>query len=487
MLGKRVLLLLFILSAALTMVTAPVPLFSDAGAIPRYFQPSLRVPLFIAAGDGSTDLNLEEKQFKLSLDKLDTPFTLTPYPPENATSPAQWEGRDIVIILDTTLTPSLSFDEAKKISRAIIEKGSPGDTFSLLQLSPLQGPRFIFCREKNKKSALKQMKAAVRYAEPKLPVLKFPVKIKYARLPNYLRGTFFQLRSDGRGPRSFEAALRKDNAFESQQLSMSYFLSGLKRGLKASGKPKLVFLVSALTLPSRALKEDSRYAQLYLGHLHSLAREVISSGSLLFLINPGKPVHPLPAPGGAALIHGPALDDALQKINALFDGYRELRVAPGEFDKFGDHFKVTVSHPNKSISLHYPPALPPPGGYYRMTDRDKRLFLSGLLLEAPWTHFAGRLAAAEILPASAGNPSQPAGNSGWVTINIPPEIRMRRVDVYTLRVHPQKGTVEIRLSPAFAKNKLQVQTGKLFSGPGDRYFAVIEPISGLCLYNEVTK
>lgn len=445
--------------------------------------PHIRIPLYaVTLNDNPVD-NLGEDELNLYLDNEAVDFIL------RKCNKAKMDllsnnrpGKTNIIILDTSLTGLSEFKKSKKIAENIVNKGLPGDTFTILQLSPLTGLHIVVPRETNKDSVIERLDKLEFFPELKEKNKKNAMKsLKHSRSMSSNRFYAPSKIQYNLSMQKIQRMFQKESYYEDQTLISSYFLAKFKNSLQAIEKPKIVFLISRApetdegALQSKKAgfeinRADDKYQTFFINYLNDILKEVINSGGLLFRINP---------------VDGS--DSTVQQTASAPSAYYELLISRDvNIDvNIKEKIRIELNSKRKGIRL-YCPQYTTVGKPYRIMDKfQKRLLLLDVILEEPWTRCTWRVGKAwfNILPLKAKEDNSDEEPHRPIQIKIPKEMRYKNLDVFTIHINPGTRKVDIDFAELFAKEQIVFPFKSVKDNHG--FFVVIEPSGFSCIYNEI--
>lgn len=422
--------------------------------------PLLRIPLYAASADGNPVDDLDRKELNLYLDNEAVESMLTKPHQSNKVN---------IIILDSALTGLQGFKKSGEIAENIVNKGLPGDTFIILQLSPLKGFHIIIPWEISKKNVVEEISKLELF-----PALEEKEKKNSMQSLTRIRSKrYLRLNTPSKDrQKSLSEIMRKfqkEAYYEDQTVRFSYFLAKFKNALRAIEKPKIVFLISGEMgkEADNLQRSGEKYQVFFKNYINDIVKEIDASGSLLFRINPSdKKVSAVP-----------------WTRNDPLPVYYELLI-PGIVDSTGN-IQIEINSERKGIHLYYPRYFSGGKPYRLMDTFQKKLFLLDLILEDPWTRCAGIVGKARfnMLPMDTNKEDPDETQPRFFQINIPGEMRFRKLDLFTIHINPGTLKVDIEFTEFFAKEQVVIP----FKYPKDShgFFVVINPSPFSCIYNEV--
>lgn len=424
----------------------------------------VRVPVYVETADGGPAAPPDAGQLKLYLDNEPAEFTLSKYDPETGDG-----GKLNVIILDSCLTPYSDFVKAKRMAEQIVKTSPEGDSFAVIQITPLEGPQLILARETDKKRALKSILSLQMLSTVGTKKTVKKKQTTRSRL-HYDRWKLGRYRALTKRHLEFlkrvKTLFKKEYHYETQVLRYSHFLSKFTKALNMVTEPKTAYLFSGgvggeLWSGGRTLDlagERYEYTVFFKTFLRNLVREIHRDGCLLFTIVPGQSKNPLPAAAG----------------------FYELVVETAGDVEPGGPAALRLDDLQQNHRLTAPRFFAPPQPYESMPNHQKQLFLLDMVLEDPWVQLAARV---EIAPFKLTAPAGEENPGETLTIALPDTMYRGDVDGYTLYVNPKTLAVDIVLSPISAEDETTLPIRK--ADGRDRFFILVEPLEMVCIFNRV--
>ena len=412
-----------------------------------------RIPIYTFSSSGQPVDGLDRNELRLNLENETVDFVLKKNQQPNKAN---------IIIFDTTHTKLQEFTKCQKIAKNIVNNALPGDSFTIIQLSPLKGFHIIIPRETNRNTITEEISKLKLF--PALEELgnsssrQSPKRIisrRYRRIPDPSKD--FQ-----KSLKELMKRYQNKTFYNDQILRFSYFLTKFKNALSLIEKPKIIYLLSGET-STDAIGTGNKYQNFFQNYFNDIIDIINESGSLLFMINPSNK---------NLLMNNPSAV------------YYELHLLE-KIDNKGK-LRIEINSDRKGMDLYYPRYLSVGIPYRLMTTFQKRMFILDLILDEPWTRCAGMVRKATINMLPGGEPEENQSEEAqphFFQISLPGDMCFKKIDVFSLHINLVTAKVNIDFAESFAKDRLIVPFNDEKNSHG--FFIIINPFPFSCIYNEV--
>ncbi|MCP5046628.1 MAG: hypothetical protein GY940_05625 [bacterium] len=415
------------------------------------------------------------------------------------------------IIIDSMISNMNALGASRAVAWQLVRKAPPNEAFVVLESNPKKGFRYIEGPTKNKRK-LQEVIAAIKTATAKRDLVQ---------------GDMRELSASSVGNASaIEAARLERNAayggkreYEKYHRDVRHFansLTRLKYALKSTTLSKTVYLISYRPQDSRMVNSNATMGETSVGYLRFLedaAKEVNYGGSLFYIINPipeklktamkNPELRFMADAAGGKYISGGSFPDILSKVKNSTSAYYELAFTPTA--KPGEKVRIRVKCKRKGVQLttigNTQQELP----YRRMETVEKQMFVLNVINGGSWSRIAGNVKKVKFevsgknsSPVDSANSQNTvnfidssiarlnSGNSSpikRVSVSIPPEMKNRKLHLYTVDVNSESRKATIKLVKKKVKQhwkfRLKAKAGQ------EHYFVIIEPSTATCIYNRV--
>ena len=497
----------------------------------------MAVPIFAVDGNGNPVYDLKEDELQLFVN--DTPTDILSFKryefgheqkvavkttgEKDVDSVQRGGDRVVFVILDTMFNSLTGFRRSKEIAVNLIEEGSPGDNFVVLENNPIGGLKYIGGGSETEGDALikkiKKMSA---------PPDKWSKDLHSSRI--LFNNVEYDPLTDPRLESRTWESTRKAGV-ESEKLryqhQVRYFtrvLSQFKYALKTIEKPKVVFFISegiamgafraalnvagspeseTRTDPAGRGKFDSIltqdestvfdrnkiYSSFMLKYLVEVVKSINNGGSVLYTINPRRTddinddeasgemsLRYLAGESGGKYFAGSKPAKIVERVKKTTAAYYELfyNILPD----MGGNMKLRLVCKRKGVNVHSLIHTERNRPYVRMEPVQKKLFALNVVTNGSWSRIVGKVMMAKFKKTGASKEK-------LMTIRVPlPKVMQDRdVDMFSIRMDPktQKTAIDVVSSKASDVVNLKIKPRK----DKDQFFVIIEPTTPYCIYNRI--
>jgi len=496
------------------------------------------VPIFAVDGNGNPVYDLKRDDLRLFVnDKPTDILTFKRYEfgheQEAAGASAGEKGaetvqaggdRVIFVIMDTMFNSLTGFRRSKEIAVNLIEEGSTGDNFVVLENNPIGGLKYIGGgSEKERSELVKKIK------HMSAPPDKWSKDLHASRI--LFNNVEYDALTDPRLASKTWESTRKAGV-ESEKLryqhQVRYFtrvLSQFKYALKTIDKPKVVFFISEgiamgafraalnvagpLSEPeertaiggrgkfSSVLTQDENtvfdrnkiYSSFMLKYLVEVVKSINNGGSIMYTINPRRTddinddeasgemsLRYLAGESGGKYFAGSKPAKIVERVKKTTAAYYELfyNILPD----MGGNMKLRLVCKRKGVNVHSLIHTERNRPYVRMEPVQKKLFALNVVTNGSWSRIVGKVMMAKFKKTGASKEK-------LMTIRVPlPKVMQDRdVDMFSIRMDPktQKTAIDVVSSKASDVVNLKIKPRK----DKNQFFVIIEPTTPYCIYNRI--
>ncbi len=471
------------------------------------------IPLFALDSRGLPVYDLAKEDLRLFINGKAVPTAaFNRYNLEQIEEKVRTPHRYVFIIIDSIFNSTAGLKRSREIAAGFVDNSPPSDAFIVLECNPGGGLKYVIGPAKNRK----RIKKAIQ-------------KIK--QLPEYRKkvqdsqsfGHFLPAEEGmvGHLNRSFnEEQKRKDR--ESEQFrykaDLKYFarvLAEFRYALKAITQPKIVFLISEgvskgafkeVWLPdkgagSNGLSKGAAFYELtattyenhhiYYEYLKQVARAVNEGGGALYTINPRKieadddhdtsgreSLKYMAEEGGGQYFAGLDTQKVVQRIKRSTTAYYELFFYPPGTDQ-KESLRLRIECGRAGVRIHTVQFTAKKVLYRQMPPFQKKLFALNVANSGMWSRVTGA-----IDRLSYGKLGQSTGKGKTyrhLEVVIPPEMRDRPLDIFTLQVDPVSQNAGIAFKSRTVSSGIKITLP--LEQSQKQYIVIIDPATTRCLYS----
>ncbi|MCP5048111.1 MAG: hypothetical protein GY940_13145, partial [bacterium] len=254
-------------------------------------------------------------------------------------------------------------------------------------------------------------------------------------------------------------------------------LTRLKYALKSTTLSKTVYLISSRPQDARMVNSNATMGETSVGYLRFLedaAKEVNYGGSLFYVINPipeklktamkNPELRFMTDAAGGKYISGDSFPEILSKVKNSTSAYYELAFTPTA--KPGEKVRVQVKCKRKGIQLTTIGNTQQDLPYHRMDTIEKQMFVLNIVNGGSWSRIAGKVKPVKFeVSQKNSSPVDSATSSKFdtwvdpslarmdsgpspikrVTVSLPPEMKNRKLHLYTVDVDSESRKATIKL------------------------------------------
>lgn len=381
--------------------------------------------------------------------------------------------RVFFIIIDQVFNSGPGIRRAKKIAEGLVKQGTPNDHFVIVSFTEQNGLKHLIGPENDHKQLLKSIRKIV--PQPSTWIKKL---YNTQDLTNITGGNYYKSPAGG--------ASRGLDKIQYQNLisRFSHVLKRFKYALKIITEPKIVFLISE-GVANGAILENFR---LYLfKYFKQVVESVNRGGSVLYAINPQDIISSLNYRGsgdmslqymaresGGRYFSGSDTAKIITEIKKTTAAYYELAFLIPQNVKDQLDLKIeckregvrvyTLNHSERSIP------------YIKMESVQKKIFALNVATGGKWSRLMGQVVKARFK-------IKKKDQDRVIQLNLPESLKNRTLDIFSLKMNPGSGAVDIDYSQLSAKSELSLAVRHVPQKL--QYIVVIEPVSTTCLYDKI--
>lgn len=475
------------------------------------------IPVFAADAKGNPVYDIKKEDIQLFINGKPTEFEFLRYQFEEQEEKVkklktQREHRVIFIIIDSMFNSKEGFIISKKIVKEFVQKRFVGNRFVVIENSAWGGLRYLVGPERNENKIMTAMEKLKWYPEKKRKLLFMTPQDTFAPLLiSFYMDVAFS--SPGTSPiGGFDPNWKKKKKqmenirFRRKAKLFSEALAQFKYVLQSIADPTMVFLISEgfskekgvttfkrkYDVKSMSLKGRFREFSLY--YLHSIIDGINSGGSVLYTINPqltnpaaaGETAQKLTdggtlsmryaaETGGGKYFEGDNVESIVKEIKKYTAAYYELGVSLTP--EMGERQDIQIKCNRKGIKLHTIRQSERAKPYKKMTKTEKKLFAYNAASGGTWSRITGKVKQADYKIENLLEK-----NLKILDIEIPGNMRNRKVDLFLLQFDPKTQDLIIDLKSRTTKEREKIE----FKAKSDKehYFVIIEPLKTLCIYGD---
>lgn len=466
------------------------------------------IPVFAIDSQGQPVYDLAEQDLRISINGKPIPTAaFNRYNLEEVEEKIQTPPRYIFIIIDSVFNSTAGLLRSREIAAGIVDNASPNDAFIVLECNLVGGLKYIIGPEREWKRVKKAIKKIKQLPEYRMKMRDSQSSGNFRTADQGMSGFFF---------RNFNKEKeRKDK--ESEQLRyktdlkyLAKVLAELKYALKAITQSKIVFLLSE-GVPKGAFKEvwlpekgpgsdtstvlGTTYEEhhIYYEYLKKVARAVNEGGSTLYTINPRKfevadgndssgkeSLKYLAEESGGQYFAGLDTGKVVQRIRKSTAAYYELFFYPPKTSQKGS-LRLQIECARKGVRIQTVQFAGKKISYQQMPAFQKKLFALNVANSGMWSRISGKID--RLSYGKLGEIKKNGIACQHLEVVIPPHMRDRTVDIFTLQVDPVSQKASIALKSQVVSTGVKIILPMMRSQK--QYIVIIDPESTRCLYSRI--
>lgn len=515
-----------VLSCLLTVVALSVYAIEKNTITHKVSVDAMLIPIFVISPEGNPVFDLKKEDFELRANG--TPIEITEFVQfdfenrqevleEDTVKGHEMElkqpSRAIFIVIDSVFNSFFGYRRAKEIAADIINNGSPGDIFIVMENRAGGGLRYIAGPDENKKDTIREIDKL------RLPSGNWDRNLNLTREWNILADTnFYDPIEISAGLENIKNVSRfmEQNAYKNQVHHFSDFLVQFKYALKTITRPKIVFLISEgidkaafkiLQSPEEVPQYDKFFSALtrdeegvdkrkefhdprLFKDLQEIVKAMNEGGTVLYTINPGRINEDEEASGemslkflanesGGQYIAGVDTKKIIKKIKTTTAAYYELAFTPLPEMRKDIDIEVKCKRPGVKVNSFKKTERTKP--YYRMDLVEKKLFALNTVTGGNWSRIVGKVV--KIKYRSLRDEKQGNETISLLEILLPPKMKGRELDLFYVQIDSQTRKVNIDVLTQTLKDRANIIVRKRENKKD--FFVIIEPVFTYCVYNQV--
>jgi hypothetical protein len=415
--------------------------------------------------------------------------------------------RVVFLVLDTMFNSFYGLKNARKIANKLVENDTAASEFVIMQNSLFGGLKLIGGPETDKKKIKKYIKKVMSIPEDNPIESDYDITVRSPLVPWQQK----------------KMIRREERKFEKEKIKIFVdFISRLKYSLEAIDQPRIVFLISE-GFPQILFYEANLDVQGHISYdptpffmLKQLVKEINDGGSLFYTIYPGRvnlQIRPPHDPGAAKGEQGElpdlgyTLDDVyipivrdsgIESLKTLgvgsggqfFDGtneriikeihktttaYYELAFNPRP--EFGPDMHIKIKCKRKGVRIDSLVRTVKSKAYADMLDIQKKVFALNVVMERNWANREEKI--------KKGDFKWRDNEQTALEVKIPENMKNHPVDIFIIQFDGDFKNPDIKMTRQMVTDTAAIDFKKK-ENKQTAYFLIVEPVSTLCIYNEIS-